>query len=460
MKADRELQTKANDEEVEDWPSPGLGWLAVLLLSLAAVASYLDRVIIGLLVEPIKADLDLTDTGFAVLQGVAFGLFYTLLAFPLGRLADSRNRRVIVMAGLAAFSIFSALSGVARNYWQLFLARTGVGVGEASLTPASYSILSDYFPPHALGRAMGAFTTSAFLGMGLAFMAGGAVIGWLSMPGSTDWWMFGDHKPWQIAFILVGMPGLLLLIPIALFLKEPKRRDAGKATAVPLIDVGRMLWSRRSTFIPMFGGFAMIVLPAYAGLTWMPAMFIRVYGWSAADFGLWFGGIYMIFGMGGVFVGGWLCDRMTMRGVLDAPLKVSAIGFIGFGVLGTLAPLMPTPYLSLGLFAPALFLSTIPYPLAGTAIQLVTPNRMRGQTTAVYLTVINLVGLGIGPLVIGLLTDHLFTRPEDVRYSLALLNLTAAPAAVILLLLAAKPYRLLRALENSKIQTPTQRAAE
>lgn len=434
----------AQDIDDEPWPAPRRAWLAVLLLSLAGVASYLDRVIIGLLVEPIKADFGLTDTSFAVLQGVAFGIFYTLMAFPLGRLADSRNRRTIVLAGLTAFSLFSMMSGLGRNYWQLFVARMGVGVGEASLTPASYSIISDYFPPHALGRALGAFTTSAFLGMGLAFVAGGAVIGWLSAPGALDWWTFGDHKPWQVAFMLVGLPGLALLLPIALVLKEPKRRGAGKTTVAPLADVGRLLWERRATFVPMLAGFAMVTLPGYAGLTWIPSMFIRVFGWTPAEIGLAYGLIYMVCGMGGVFFGGWLCDRLTARGRLDAPLKVSAYAFIGFAVLGSAAPLMPTPWLALGLMAPALFLSTMPYPLAGTAIQLVTPNRMRGQFTAIYLTVINLVGLGVGPILIGLFTDHLFTRPADVRYSLALLNALTAPLAVILLWRAAKPYRLLR----------------
>jgi MFS family permease len=427
------------------WPSPRLGWTAILLLSLAAVASYLDRVVISLLVEPITADFGLTDTGFAVLQGLAFGMFYTFFAFPLGRLADNNRRRSIIIAGLAAFTLFTMASGLARNFWQLFLARTGVGVGEASITPASFSILSDYFPPSRLGRAMGAFTTSAYLGVGLAFVAGGAVIGWLSKPGSLYWWVFAGHKPWQVAFFLVGMPGLLLLIPISLFLREPARRGlATAATAIPIAEVGRMLWSRRQVLVPMFAGFAMVALPGYAALTWTPTLFIRVFGWTAAEIGLAYGLLYMVFGMGGVFFGGWLCDRLTARGMLDAPLKVAAYGFAGFGLLGTLAPLMPTPTLSLILFAPAIFLLTMPYPLAGAAIQFVTPNRMRGQTSAVYLTIINLVGLGVGPILVGLFTDYLFTGPSDIRYSISVVNFVSAPAAAILLLMAAKPYRKLR----------------
>lgn len=451
--------TEGGIQDSREWPSARLGWLAVLLLSAASIASYLDRVIIGLLVEPIKADFGLSDTSFALLQGVAFGLFYTLFAFPLGRLADSRNRKAIVMAGLAVFSLFSIFSGWARSYWQLFAARVGVGVGEASLTPAAYSIISDYFPPHRLGRALGAFTTSAYLGMGLAFVAGGTVVGMLSTPGALDWWIFGDHKPWQVAFMLVGAPGLLLLIPIALFLKEPARRGVtGAPAAVPLGEVFATLRRHRRTLVPMFAGFAMVVLPGYAALTWTPAMFIRVFGWSPAQIGLWYGVIYMVFGMGGVYFGGWFCDRQTRRGVLDAPLKVSAFAFVGFAVAGVAAPLMPDPYLSLAMFSLALFLSTIPYPLAGAAIQLVMPNRMRGQTTAVYLTVINLVGLGLGPVLVGLFTDRIFTRPEDVRYSLAMVNAIAAPSAVLLLFLASGPYRRLRA--SLEAEAPAQAPAQ
>lgn len=429
------------------WPSPRLGWLAVLLLSLAAIASYLDRVVINLLVGPIKADFGLSDTAFGTLQGVAFGLFYTFLAFPLGRLADNCNRRTVIAAGLAAFSFFSILSGTARHYAQLFLARMGVGVGEASLTPASYSILSDYFPPSQLGRALGAFTTSAYAGIGLAFIAGGAVVRWLSLPGALDWWFFHEQKPWQVALILVGLPGLVLLAPIFIYLREPARRGAQAATPVPLAEVGRILWSRRRVLIPMLAGFSMVVLPGYAGTTWTPAMFIRVYGWTPAQIGFWYGLLYMVFGMGGAFFAGWLCDRLMARGVTDAPLKVAAYGFIGFGVLGGLAPLAPTPFLSLALFAPAIFLSTMPYPLAAAAIQLITPNRLRGQTTSIYLMVVNLIGLGVGPVIVGLFTDHLFTRPADVRYSLMIVNVVCAPAAMALLLAAARPYRVLRATQ-------------
>jgi MFS family permease len=434
-----------------DWPAARLGWFAVLLLSLAALMSYVDRVVINLLIVPIQADFHLSDTQFAALQGVAFGLFYTVAAFPIGRLADGHNRRRIAMAGLVAFSFFSMASGWARSYWQLFFARTGVGVGEASLSPTAYSMLSDYFPPHRLGRAMGAFTTSAYFGMGLAYLAGGAVIGWLSRPGMLEGSLFAGHKPWQVTFMLVGLPGLLLLIPIYLFLREPRRRGlAGAAAkALPLREVGRQLWERRRVLGLMFAGFALVVLPGYAMAVWTPALFFRVFQWSPAQIGFWYGLLYMIFGVGGVFFAGWLCDRLTARGMLDAPIKVAAFGFVGFGLLGGLAPLMPSAPLALAMFAPAMFLSTMPYPLAAAAIQMATSNRMRAQTTAIYIMIINLVGLGLGPVIVALFTENLFSRPEDVRYSMAIVNAFCGPAAMILLLMSAAPFRALRSAPST-----------
>lgn len=427
----------------EPWPAPRLAWYAVALLSLAYVLSYLDRIVINLLVVPIQADLGINDTQFGMLQSLAFGIFYTLMALPLGRLADNRDRRMIVAGGVALFSLFTALSGLAKTYGQLFCARIGVGVGEASLTPAAYSILSDYFPPHRLGRAIGVFTMSAFVGTGLAYIGGGAVIDYLTARGDVEVPGLGSFAPWQMAFVLVGLPGLLIA-PLVLTLREPVRRGAGRGEAVPVRAVLAEVSRRRHTLGWLFAGFSMVTLSGYASAVWTPAFFIRVYDWQPGQIGLWYGLIYLAFGTTGALFGGWLCDRLTARGVLDAPLKVAAFGYVGTGVFGGLAPLMPAPELALALFVPATFLATLPYPLAGTSIQLVTPNRLRGQMSALYMLVINVVGLGLGPVIVGAFTDFLFTEPSDVRYSLAIVNAVAAPLAFVFLLAACRGYRALR----------------
>jgi MFS family permease len=437
------IVTTSVGEFEEPWPAPRLAWYAVVLLSLAYVLSYLDRIVINLLVVPIQADLGINDTQFGMLQSLAFGIFYTLMALPLGRLADARDRRFIVAGGIVLFSLFTALSGLARSYGQLFCARIGVGVGEASLTPAAYSILSDYFPPERLGRAIGVFTMSAFIGTGLAYIGGGAVIDWLTSFGEIDIAGIGTFAPWQMAFIIVGLPGLIIA-PLMLTLREPLRRGAVQSGSVPMRVVLAELKHRRRTLTWLFAGFSMVTLSGYASAVWTPAFFIRTYGWQPGQIGLWYGLIYLTFGTTGALFGGWICDRLTARGVLDAPIRVAAFGYLGTGVFGGLAPLMPTPELALALFVPATFLATLPYPLAGTSIQLITPNRLRGQVTALYMLVINVVGLGMGPLIVGALTDFVFTEPADVRYSLSIVNAVAAPLALLLLLAGCAGYRSLR----------------
>lgn len=424
------------------WPDRRVAWLTVGLLSLAYVLSYLDRIVINLLVVPIQADLELSDTQFGMLQSLAFGIFYTLMALPLGRLADDKDRRWIVASGIAFFSIFTCLSGFARSFGQLFAARIGVGVGEASLTPAAYSLLSDSFPAEKLGRAIGVFTMSAFVGTGLAYIGGGAVIDRLTVIGDVTIPGVGRFAPWQLAFILVGLPGIFIA-PLILLVREPRRRgevSQPMPVAVVLAEIKR----RRHALGWLFAGFSMITMSGYASAVWTPAFFIRSYGWEPGQIGLWYGLIYLLFGTSGALFGGWICDRLTRKGVLDAPLRVAAFGYVGTAVFGGMAPLMPAPELALLLFVPATFMATLPFPLAGTAIQLISPNRLRGQISALYMLVINVVGLGLGPLIVGAFTDFVFTEPADVRYSLAIVNAAAAPMAFVLLLCGFRGYRELR----------------
>lgn len=412
------------------------------LLSLAQMMSQFDRIVINLMVEPIKAEFALSDAAFGALQGFAFGIFYTLMSFPIGRMADRYQRRIIIGGGLALFSLFAAGSGLARSYGQLFAARVGVGVGEASLTPAGLSLISDSFPPEKIGRPVSVFLMCSFVGSGLAFIIGGKLLEWLGGSGLLRSGPLAGFEPWQAAFVIIAAPGLLLA-PLFLLLREPVRRGAG--APLSLREAGRVILDRVPALGPMFAGFSMVAVVSYAFAIWTPALFIRVYGWTPAEVGLWFGLVMLVFGTGGSFAAGWLSDRLAATGMLDAPLKVAAWGFVGCGLFGGLAPLMPRPELALAMLAPAIFLSTMPYPCAGAAIQLVVPNRARAQVTAIYITIITLVGLGVAPVVIGLMTDRLFDGPKDVRYSLAIVVAAAAPIMCVLVLAACRPYRALRA---------------
>src|SRR5579872_1633468 len=346
------------------WPPSRYGWLLVGLLALASIGSQFDRTVINLLVAPLEAAFGLDDTRFGMLQGVAFGIFYVLACIPIGRLADRYQRRLIIGVGIGLFSVLAMASGLARSYAQLFLTRIGVAVGEASLTPAALSMLSDLFPPDRLGRPVSAFFMSAPIGQGLAFMAGGSLLEWLSSSGVLASGALAGLAPWQAAFMIVGFP-VVLLVPFFLLLPEPARRGALGASALPLAQAAAIIRERASALVPMFAGFAMVNLLSYTFFIWTPALFQRSYGWSPAQIGVSFGLTLLLAGTGGVYFAGWLSDRLARRGHLDAHLKAAAFGFVGCGVLGALAPLMPSALAAQWLLAPAIFLSMMPYPCAG-----------------------------------------------------------------------------------------------
>ena len=431
-------------ESESSWPASRYGWLIVGLLALASVGSQFDRTVINLLIAPLEAAFGLDDTRFGMLQGVAFGIFYVLACIPIGRLADRYQRRLIIGVGIGLFSLLAMASGLARTYTQLFLTRIGVAVGEASLTPAALSLLSDLFPPERLGRPVSGFFMSAPIGQGLAFMAGGSLLQWLSTSTVLASGPLAGLAPWQAAFMIVGFP-VVLLVPFFLLMAEPPRRGMSARQSLPLADVVAIIRQRGRALLPMFAGFAMVNLVSYTFFIWTPALFQRSYGWNPAQIGLSFGLTLLFAGTSGVYFAGWLSDWLARRGHLDAHLKAAAFGFVGCGLFGALAPLMPSAAAAQVLLVPAIFLSMMPYPCAGTAIQLIVPNRARAQATAIYVTITTLVGLGVGPFVVGTMTDRVFRDPAEIRYSLAVVIGVAAPLMFALLMAACAPYRALRA---------------
>jgi MFS family permease len=431
----------------DPWPSAVRGWVAAGLLAAASIGSQFDRTVISLMTEPLKRTFTLDDTHFGMLQSIPFGIFYVLACVPIGRLADRYSRRVIIVAGVGLFSLFAMASGLARSFTQLFVTRIGVAVGEASLTPAALSMLSDLFPSERLSRPVSGFLMSAPVGQGLALIGGGSLLQWLTTSSALSRAPFSSLAPWQAAFIIIGAP-VLLLVPLFLLLSEPLRRGAGATGSLPLREVGLVLRTRAAAIVPMFAGFAMVNLVSYTFLLWTPAFLQRTYGWNTAQSGAAFGLIILVCGTSGVFCAGWLSDRLARRGHLDAQLRVAAFGYVGCGVFGALAPLMPSAPAALAVLAPAIFLSMMPYPCAGTAIQLIIPNRARAQVTALYVTMTTLVGLVVGPVVVGVMTDHVFHDPAQIRYSLAIVIGIAAPVMVVLLLKALRPFRALRAVRS------------
>ena len=401
-------------------------WYLLTLLSLAFILSMLDRTVISLLVEPIKADLGLTDTGIALLQGATFAIFYALTGVPIGWLADRGNRRNIVSAGIGLWSVMTVGCGLATSYAALFFARTGVAVGEAALNPAAYSLLSDRFSKAKLGRAIGIFTAAGVVGTGLALLIGGKLYSYfVSQGGLNIGWSL---KPWQATFVAVGLPGLMLALLIMVTVSEPQRtgRQQIGDEAQSGASAFAFIKSNRAIYGPLLGGYGILCIVGYAFVSWGPASLGRVHGLSPSEIGGKFGLIMLIFGSLGPILGGITCDRLVKSGRHNGPilcLLFAATICLLFAISllfnnGLTATWVAYAGIAFGFTA---MLASVPI-----AIQLLTPSEFRARIAALSLVSANVIGLGIGPLLVGLLNDNVFTGTTGIATSLPLVLAVSA----------------------------------
>ncbi|MDQ1302340.1 MAG: hypothetical protein QG595_323 [Pseudomonadota bacterium] len=424
------------------WPSPLRAWYAVAVLVLAFIFSFIDRIVIALLVEPIKADLGISDFDIGLLQGFAFALFYALLGIPIGRLSDRISRRGIIATGIAVWSLMTAACGLARSFFGLFLARVGVGVGEATLSPAAYSMISDYFPREKLGRALGVYQSGAMLGAGIAFLVGGAAVQLLSAHDGQVLPVLGAVRMWQLAFFAVGLPGLLIAL-LMLTVKEPVRRGraSGAASGIPLRAVLAYIGSHRGLFVAHFTGFALLVVPITTVLAWAPTYLSRVLGFARAESGFVLGMMLLILSPAAVYFGGWLIDYLQKRGHADAPFRVSIGAALAIIPLSLFATTGRDPVLALWLIGPLIFCACISQAAAPTVIQVMVPNEMRAQISAVWMLCMNLISTIMGPTMVGFITVYVLTDDMAVGTSIAIVNVLSAPIAALILWTGLKFFR-------------------
>nr|WP_298144934.1 MFS transporter [uncultured Pseudomonas sp.] len=422
------------------YPSSSRAWATVAILMVAYVLSFIDRQILNLLVAPIRRDLMISDTQMSLLMGLSFALFYTLCGIPLGRLADTRNRRGLVAIGVLFWSAATAACGMARLYWQFLLCRVGVGVGEAALSPAAYSLIADSFPAQRRATAISVYSMGVYLGSGLAFLLGGLVIKLASAQGDVLLPVLGEVRPWQLIFLALGAAGVLFTL-LMLAVREPARRGVGAGIAVPLAEVGRYIHANKRTVLCHNFGFAGLAFAGYGSAAWIPTFFIRTYGWEAGQVGVVYGSIVAVFGCLGIVFGGRLADWMAKRGSSDANMRVGLYAAIGAVPCVLSFPLMDSALWAAILTAPAVFFLSMPFGVAPAAIQEIMPNSMRGQASAIYLFVITLIGLGIGPTAVALVTDYVFADDQALRYSLLIVSSLAVFSSIVLLSMSLKPYR-------------------
>jgi predicted MFS family arabinose efflux permease len=398
--------------------------LVLALLLLAYILNFLDRQILGILAQPIQADLHLSNAEFGAIGGTAFALLYAGLGIPLAYLADRTSRSAVVAGSLAVWSGFTALCGAAVGYWSLFLARLGVGVGEAGGVAPSYALIADYFPPERRARALAIFSLGIPLGLGAGSFIGARL---------ADW--FG----WRAAFVIMGVAGVVLA-PILRSVVRDLPRSAPASTQAPLATVFPILAGKPAFWLLAFASSASS-LCGYGLALWTPKVMMLSFGLDLVSTGNFLASLLLIGGCAGVFAGGWLADRL---GAADR-------GW--YAKLPAIAWLISVPTWGFGLFAPNLWIAW-PLLLIGnavnilwlgpviTAVQHLVPRSMRSTASASFLLINNLIGLGVGPWLMGRLSDALQTSyGADALRNAAVACLVFYLVAAALMFLSVKSLR-------------------
>lgn len=416
--------TQAGDE------SPRYRMLVLAMLVLVYTFNFIDRQIVGILAVPIKADLGLSDTQLGLMGGLAFALFYTLLGIPIAMFADRSNRTVIMTVALVFWSAMTAVCGLAQNFWQLFLARLGVGVGEAGGVAPAYSLVADYFPPHQRARALGVYSFGVPIGSSLGILFGGLIASLID---------------WRMAFIVVGLAGIVFAPIFKAVVREPVRGrfDAKGATGKPAAfgEVMRVLLSKRSFWGLSFGASASSMM-GYGMFFWLPSFFVRSYQLTLLEASLYYGAILLVGGIAGIWLGGYLADRLgankrRMYAIIPAVAFLATIPFyVGAVMSGSLM-------LSFALFLVPTALGLVWLGPVLSSIQHVVPPQMRATASAIFLFINNLIGIGLGTVALGALSDALSVQfgADSLRYAILAGTVFYLVAAALFLLSAKRLER-------------------
>lgn len=437
-----EAAATAQEPATFPWPSSRTGWFTVIMLTIAYVFSFVDRYILGLLIEPIKADLDLTDAQISLVVGAAFAVFYATMGIPLGWLVDRKRRTWIVAGGIAVWSVATAASGLASKFWHLFIARMMVGAGEATLSPAAFSMIGDSFPPERRGKPIGFYSMALSAGAAIASLIGGGVLLWAKSTPSITLPLVGAVAPWQATFFAVGLPGLVLAA-VFFFMKEPPRRATvstdenlkGNGFGDALGYVGK----RAGTYLSFVSIICVMTIMAYSQ-GFLPSTFARTYGWEVENYAFINGLSLLAIGPANAFFAGYLSDRWSQEGRRDAPFRLLVIGFLIMLPSGILPFFMPNGTIAFIILCINTVGIGIVTAVGVTALLLITPAQIRGQVVALYYVCISMAGLLLGPTSVGMLSTYIYGE-ENIRFAMASVPILFGLIPLLLLPVTARLFR-------------------
>jgi MFS family permease len=423
------------------FPSPRAAWISVAVLFVYSVFAMVDRQIMTMLVDPIRRDLGISDVEASLLLGLSFALFYTTIGVAMGWIADRMSRRALIGISVSLWGLASAACGIATNFTELFIARMLVGVGEAALGPAAYSLIADSFPRRRLSLAMSVFIMGGLVGGAIALLAGGVIINWSAQHESIAVPLLGDLHSWRLVFFLTGIPGPLLALLVLLF-REPARitgRPLGdSAVSDSLSAFLRENWVLLTLLCVGFGSMSMIVNSTFA---WTPTILDRTFGTSPLQIGLVMSLLVLFAGLPGQLTTGWWVDRRHARGDYAANLRLFQVTLPLAACSGIFA-LLSGHLVVFGIaMIPHYFFAMTFLGVAAAALQMVTPGPLRGRVSGLFIMIITLIGFGAGPTLVATVSTAIDAGGMAIGKALAIVIGGAAIVATLALTLALNRFR-------------------
>ena len=419
------------------WPSKRYAWFLTTILLISYTVSFIDRAMINLLIDPIRSDLKLTDIQMGQILGPGFMISYILFSLPIGRMVDKFKRIFVLIGGILLWSIATAAHGFSSDYYSLFVSRAGVGAGEAAVTPASWSIIADLFRPEDRAFPMSFYLMGPYIGQGLALLFGGLVIQLYTVPVEI---LGFTLQPWQMIFLLIAIPGFVLSFGLA-FLADPQRKgiiNKEKQKDESFVDVIAYIKSKFSAYFTLMVAASFIVVLLYTFQAWVPTYIARVHGWDLSRVGYLFGIVTLISGSLGVLSGPVLERFLDRRGFKNSTHAVFLISASTLAVIPPLTFLFVTEdFILPGMFVISFFI-TLPMACFASGLQKMTPQNYRGSISGLYVFIMNIVGLSLGPTVVPFFTSVIFQDDMSINLALSYTFLIFGPISFAIFFLGRK----------------------